>query len=106
MEAYKIHDLMVKEGERLELPKAYKNDLYYHDPHDPCKSGTQHFIWVLRTNGTHIIKLDQHAPHSEVYQLVQAIKGMDNQDMHWYEFVGGVLNKITVDDAKGVAARY
>lgn len=53
----KYHAL-VAEATAHALPKAYDTDLHTHDrqaieQHDPAR-----FLWILRTNGTHLIIID------------------------------------------------
>jgi hypothetical protein len=99
--ADEIHAILLSEAARVNLPEAYQRDLTFHDLNDLHESQTKHFIYVLRTSGTHIIRLDQ---GRQQYSVVSAIATFGDAAMHWYQFHAGRLEEITVDQAKRLAS--
>jgi hypothetical protein len=108
-----IYETLLAESQRKKLPESYATDLSAHDRRDLHETRTQDFIWVLRTNGTHLILLDaikeplpptaSIVPNHPTY-TVRALKDTFNDnEKHWYHFSNGQLVPIDYNNALTLA---
>jgi len=100
-----IHAQLIAESERTSLPECYKNDLLVHDLTRLVETGSQEFIWVLRTCGTHLFTLDyiKDTGGNRPAELVRSLYGFGDADQRWYYFTHGALREITHDQAVPIA---
>lgn len=105
MDAVQIHTLLLAEAARVSLPEAYKRDLEVHDLNQLAENGSQEFIWILRTCGTHLFALDKFrdTPGNRPSDLVAAMKGMGDYVMHFYHFSQGALKQVTYEQSRTIA---
>lgn len=106
METQQIHALLVTEGARLSLPEAYQRDLHVHDLNQLEESGTQEFIWVLRTCGTHIFELDtfKDMAGNRPSDLMSCMKQTFSDNVrHFYHYKAGALREVTYEQGCTIA---
>jgi len=100
MTPQQIHEMLVAEGQRQDLPKHYKNDLLVHDLTTLSDTGTQKFIWVLRECGTHLHPLDSDQtkyPGRLDRQWIYAVLNQYGGNALYYKFADGRLQSIPFD---------
>lgn len=97
------------EAERLHMPEHYQNDLYVIDRQILCcPTAPDSFIWVLRSHGTHLFRLDTKALNNpknyNPAELIGCIKTNFDAFGHFiYIYQDGQLKQITWDYAKTLA---
>lgn len=102
MTATEIHAILLAEAGRVNLPEYYTADLTKHDLNCLTETGSQHFIYVLRTCGTFLIPLDkgkQEYSFPSAFSFVSAIGRYSDDVMLWYHFHNGQLEPITREQA-------
>lgn len=106
MDAKTIHALLLAEGTRVNLPKYYTRDLTFHDLEELEASGMQHFLWCLRTCGTHLINLDpsvRRLGDASAYTLAYACASFGDDEILWYVFTDGALVPVSKERALRLA---
>lgn len=105
------HAVLLEEAARQNLPECFSADLTQHDLQELTESGTQTFLWVLRTCGTFLVKLDTEARRRDDYQMSVVLKSCECSDARvlWYHFHDGVLTPVSYAqalEAAGLPACY
>jgi hypothetical protein len=93
-----IYNVLVTESEAQQLPEIYKTDLTIHDKRQ-LETGTQSFIWILRTCGTHLLPLDGDRRYTNVSASIDGARMGDNV-IKYYVFRNETLLSITYEEAK------
>lgn len=99
-----IHEILITEANSKSLPEVFTTDVQVHDLTTLRESGTQDFIWILRTCGSQLVTLDSKVGMSigAARYLETCAKSRDDQ-MLYYHFRGGQLTPVTLEQAKDIA---
>lgn len=112
MTAETIHALLLAESARVALPEAFHRDVTVHDLRELQETETQEFIWVLRTCGSHLIRLDKLQPSERVPTFraitpshwLECISGLGDPKMLYYHFTGHHLRPVTLEHARRITS--
>jgi hypothetical protein len=108
MKASEIHAILMAESNRAELPTAYRNDVIVHDLTTLETTGSQHFLWVLRESGSHLITLDvplEGARVTAASYLLAVGRAYASQPHLYYHFDGG-LSPVSYAEAEQIAIKF
>jgi hypothetical protein len=105
MDHNEIHVILIAEANRRNLPEAFQKDLLVHDVNRLQETGSQDFLWVLRTCGTDLFTLDDKQKPGEVLRNLfwQKRSQFADEQVHFYHFQDGNLSEVTFEQAQHAA---
>lgn len=107
-----IHALLLAESDRVQLPQHWKTDVTVRDLEELAETGSQRFIWVLRTCGSHLVRMDDQQTAEQVpawrYKMLPSsfldaiARTFSDDGKLYYHFDGSRLEPVTLDRAREI----
>jgi hypothetical protein len=108
MKLQEAHDMILAEAYQRQLPKHYERDVLAHDLYqlseDYGEGECGRFLWMLRTNGSHMWTEQNHKSKflKQTSSVMESWKKSSDDEAYWYHFDGTELKEVTPEQGRKI----